>query len=121
MSAVTITAVEPTAAGYNLTDQSDATTLVAGSGNGVKFEYHPNALIVLINGTAGAAVYTLKVTTPAAFTDAGATVNDKTITVAAGKTWVRKTDLIFKNSSGYFVIECDVAGKVLVLDVSANQ
>lgn len=116
MAAATITAVAIGTGGYNLTDQSASTTLVAGAGNGVKFLYNTNYLILLINESGDTAVYTLKAVTPAQVTAAGGTVNDKTISVADGKTYLRKPDTFFKDSNGYITIECDQAADVLVVD-----
>lgn len=116
MPAATITAVSIGTGGFNLTDEASSTPLVAGAGNGVKFLYNTNYLILLINSTGNTAVYTFKAVTPAQVTAAGGTVNDKTISVATLKTYARKVDSFFKDSNGYITIECDQTAKVLVLD-----
>ena len=119
MPAATITAVTlpHTMAGYNLTDSAGFTTLVAGSGNGVKFDYVDDLVVVLKNDSGGAAVFTVKVRTPASFTTYSAGVSHPTINVANNKTYLLRLDQSpFVDASGDITIECDVAGKVLVLD-----
>lgn len=114
MAAVTITKQNVAANGLNLTDATFS-TLVAGAGNGVKFDYHPHNILVLKNDTGGAAVFTLKVTQPAEYSGPGITLPDETVSVADGKTYLYPSLPIFKNSSAQVTVECDVAGKVIVI------
>lgn len=116
MSRTTITATVVPDTGYNLTDSADFATLSTGSGNGVQFTYNPANRLVLKNDTGGAAVFTIKVPTPGQYSGQGATIPDVTKSVATGKTVLYPLSAIFKQSDGRVYIECDVAGKVLVLN-----
>lgn len=119
MAATTITAVSlpHTLAGYNLTDSAGFATLTTGAGNGVKFSFAANLIVVLKNDTGGAATFTVKVLTPTSYSTYTVTVTDPTIAVANGKTYLLRLDESpFRLSTGYITIECNVAGKVLVLD-----
>lgn len=109
-------ALAETNAGYNLTDSADFNTLVAGAGNGVTFDYGANDVVVLKNDTAGAAVFTLKIVVVAGYTSYGAGVTNPTRSVAAGKTYLMRLDANFKDASNKVTIECDIAGKVLVVE-----
>lgn len=114
MAAAALTATSVAAGGYNLTDSSDFTTLVSGAGNGVTFDYDGRDVIILKNDTGGTAVFTIKVPTPSAYSGI-VTVGDETVSVANNKTYLNPVLAIFKNvSTGKIIIECDVAGKVLV-------
>lgn len=119
MAAVDITediqAIEAT--GYNLTDSADFTTLVTGAGNGIKFEYNDRLAIILKNDTGGAATFTILVPQIAILTEAGVTVPDADIAVATGKTYLVQQAYAFKDEDGYITIECDVAGKILLITV----
>ena len=115
MAAVALTAVSVPKTGYNLTDSAGFTTLVAGSGNGASFDYQSNRVLILKNDTGGAAVFTVKITQPAAYTALGITIPSPTITVATGKTWLVTPDQLMAPSGlSTITIECDVAGKALV-------
>lgn len=119
MARTAITATTLTAGGYNLTDSSDFETLSTGSGNGVSFAFNRNDTLVLKNGTGGAASFTIKVPTPGTYS-ARVTVNDETVSVADGKTYLYKLTEIFKQSDGDVYVDCDVAGEVLVLRDPTN-
>src|SRR5262245_18755231 len=122
MSATEITKVSipHTSAGYNLTDSASFSTLSTGAGNGVKFTWEEDLVVVLKNDTIGAAVFTVVIPTQARLSAYSASVTSPTLSVAAGKTYLARLDSIFKNvSTNYVTIECDVAGKVLVLDPSS--
>jgi hypothetical protein len=109
-----------TIAGYNLTDSSDFTTMTAGAGNGVVFDYSADSIIVLKNDTGGAAVFTAKVVSTTAQTAYSVTITDPTRSVANGKTYIWRLDnTMFKNSDSQITVECDVAGKILVLNPTA--
>ena len=115
VTATTVTAVSSN--GYNLTDSADFTTLVAGAGNGVQFTHDGNDTLILKNDTGGAAVFTFKTPTPSSLSAVGGSVTEPTVTVADGKTHVMPPlGTVFKQSDGKVYIECDVAGKVLLLN-----
>lgn len=114
MARAAITADTLTAGGYNLTDSADFTTLSTGDGNGVSFAYNSNDLLVLKNDTGGGAVFTIKVPTPTDYSSR-VTVNDESVSVAAAKTYLYKLTPIFKQSDGDVYVDCDIAGKVVVL------
>lgn len=114
MARATITRTAVPVTGLNLTDATYS-TLATGAGNGVEVPYREADLIVLKNGTGGAAVFTLKAKQPTQYSEQSVTVPDKTVTVAAGKTWVYPTATIFRQNDGDIYIDCDVAGAVLAL------
>lgn len=109
-------AIPHSSAGYNLTDSVDFSTLVAGSGNGVKFTFEQQLIVLLKNDTGGPAVFTFKAQLGANYTSYGVTLTNPTLSVANGKTYIWRPENIFRASDGFVTIECDVAGKVLVLD-----
>lgn len=119
MATATITAEQIPDAGYDLIGSSDFTTLVAGAGNGVEFTYDPSYLVVLKNTVASTADFTFKVPAPAEYSGKGATVGDVTVQLADGSTtpqhWLYELSAIFRQTGGTVIIECDVAGQVLVL------
>jgi hypothetical protein len=61
-------------------------------------------------------VFTLKIPASASISSYGGSITSPTLNVANGKTYLARLDSIFRDSSGYKTIECDVAGKVLVMD-----
>lgn len=101
--------------GLNLTDATFA-TLATGANNGVTFAYDGDDWIVLRNSTAGAAAFTIKVPVSVSLTAIGSTSTDVTITVAAAKDHIFKLPTIFKQTDGNIYIDCDIAGKVLVIN-----
>ena len=103
------------ATGYNLTDSADFAALSAGATNGKEIVYDAAGRIILKNTTGGAAVYTIKVPTPAQYSQIGITLSDMTITVAAGKTWEVKPHAAMRQADGKIYIDCDVAGSILVV------
>jgi len=105
-----------TSNGLNLTDAT-FTTLSTGAGNGISFAYDPSDLIVLKNDSGGSAVYTLKTVQQTSLTAVGVTIPDVSITVANNKTHVFRLSDIFKQSGDLAFIDCDVAGKALVIDL----
>lgn len=115
MAAATITkqVIPRSSAGYNLTDSAHFATLVAGSGNGVKFAYEAGLSVILKNDTGGAAVFKFLAQLAAAYTTYGVTL---THSVANGKTYIWHPETLFRDSTGFITIECDVAGKVLVIE-----
>ena len=114
MARTTITATTLTATGYNVTDSSDYDTLSTGAGNGVSFAYSTNDTLVLKNDTGGDAIFTIKVPSPTNYS-ARVTIPDDTVTVVTAKEWLYKVTPIFKQTDGNIYIECDVAGKILVM------
>jgi len=105
------------AAGLNLTDASFS-TLSTGAGNGIEVPYREGDVLILKNDTGGAAVFTVKVRQPQAFTNLGITVPDETLTVANGKTYIVPLSPVFKQTDGDIYVDCGVAGKVICLAVS---
>jgi hypothetical protein len=101
--------------GYNITDSADFDALATGAGNGVFFDYDPDALIVLKNTTGGAAAYTVKIPTPSQYSAIGITLSDMTVNVAAAKSWFLKPHAVMKQADGDIYIDCDVAGSILVV------
>lgn len=115
MTRAAIAANAITVTGYNVTDSADTETLATGAGNGVEFDYNAANKLLLINGTGGDAVYTIKVRQEGEYSSLSITVPDLTVTVATGKTWIVPLQAIFKQSTGKVQIDCDVAGEVLLL------
>jgi hypothetical protein len=115
MARTTIQPTDLTKTGYNLTDSADFTTLSTGDGNGITVGFDPRDVLVLRNDTGGPAVFTLKVPGEDKYSDKGITVPDEEVTVASGEDWVYQLTSVFKQGDGKVYIDCDVAGKVLVL------
>lgn len=119
MATVGISAVEIPDAGYDLIGSADFETLVAGAGNGVEFTYNVRDFVVLKNTVASVANFTFKVPTESKYSERGITVGDVTVQLADGSTtpqyWIYLLSAIFQQASGNVIIECDVAGEVLVL------
>lgn len=114
MARTAISVVPITAGGYNLTDSAGFSTLATGADNGVTFTFDPTDVLILKNDTGGAAVFTIKVPTPGDYSGI-TTVADETVSVATAKTWVYQLTKVFKQDDGKVYVDCDVAGKVLVL------
>lgn len=117
MARTTIARTALTAAGLNLTDATFA-TLATGANNGIEVPYREGDVLVLKNGTGGAAVFTVKVRQPADFAAIGVTVPDESFSIAAGKTWIVPLASVFKQTDSDIYVDCDVAGAVLLLAVS---
>lgn len=115
MARTAITSASIANTGYNLTDSTGFSTLSTGSGNGVSFAYDSATLIYMKNDTGGSAVFTIKVPTPSTYSGLSLTIPDMTVTVANGKTVIMKPNAIFRQTDGSIYVECDVAGKVLIL------
>ena len=114
MARTTIAVTAITDTGFNLTDAS-FTTMSTGANNGVAFPYNGSNRIILRNDSGGSAAYTVKIPAVATYTALGVTIPDMTVTVATGKIWVLEPAAPMKQSDGSIYIDCDVAGKVLVL------
>lgn len=115
MARTTITKKSVTVSGYNLTDVTP-TTMSTGAGNGVSFTYEGGLTAVLVNDSGGAAAYTVLIPETAQYSALGVTFTDDVVTVADGKTWLYPIPAIAKQSDGNVYIDCDVAGKIFVLD-----
>lgn len=115
MARAQLNAVTLPDAGYNLTDSAAFAVLSTGAGNGKEITYDASTRIILKNTTGGAAVFTIKLPTPAELSGLGATVPDMTVTVAAAKEWVLKPAAAMRQADGDIYIDCDVAGSILVL------
>lgn len=114
-SAVTKQTVSRNLTGLNLASVSFVATGV-GSGNGRYWSYLPGDVVLLKNDTGGAAVFTAVFSTPAEYTRFGMTVASPTITVADGKTVALRLGELLLDTSGQILLDCDVAGKVAVLN-----
>ena len=115
ITATTITGIDSN--GYNLTDSSDFDTLSTGAANGVSFAHDPADVVILKNDTGGAAIFSLITGATGTITAIGGSVVDATVTVAAGKTHVLPgLPTVLKQTDGDAYIDCDVAGKILVLN-----
>ena len=115
MARAALAAVTIPATGYNLTDSADFATMSTGANNGKIIDYDAASRIVLKNTTGGAAVYTIKMVTPAQYSALGLTISDMTVTVATSKTWELKPHPAMQQADGDIYIDCDVAGSILVL------
>ena len=102
------------ATGKNVTDMT-VDTLATGAGNGVEVPYTQGAHLLLQNDTGGSAAFTVKVPTPTGMDARGITVPDITITVAVGKDWLYPLDGILRQTGDLVYVDCDVAGKVGLL------
>ncbi len=110
MAAVVITTNAVSLLGTNLTDATFS-TLVSGSGNGIKFLADSRSFIVLKNDSGGSLTFTLKLRSFAALALYSITPTDPTIVIAAGKSYLLKISDELQDSSGYVTIECSGAGK----------
>ena len=113
MPAVVITPVTMTPSGYNLTDSAAFSTLVLGSGNGVKALISTGTL-VLKNDSGSSATFTILVAPTAQLTALGLTTPNLEVVVANNKQYVLPISAAML-IGGYVTIECSVAGKVLIL------
>jgi len=116
MARSALTAVSLPTTGYNVTDSADFATMMAGAGNGKEIVYNGATRILLKNTTGGAAVYTVKIPTPAQYTAIGLTLSDMAVSVGAAKTWELKPHAAMKQDDGKIYIDCSVAGSILVLE-----
>jgi hypothetical protein len=116
MARSALNAVSLPTTGYNVTDSADFAVMATGANNGKEIVYNGAVRILLKNTTGGAAVFTIKVPTPAQYTAIGLTLSDMTVTVAAGKTWELKPHAAMKQADGKIYIDCDVAASILVLE-----
>ncbi len=101
--------------GYEITTSTDFVTMSTGSGNGVKFDFSHKTILVMKNDTGSAATFTLVMPSLSEYEDLGGTVNDSTIAVANGKTYLSHLSDIFKQTDGKAYVDCNVAGKIFVL------
>lgn len=115
---ITATAVpQANLAGLNLTDATYS-TLSTGAGNGVKFTPPTRRLVVFKNDTGGTATFTVTIPVPTSISSVGGTITSPTFTLANNKSVIIPLpDSAIDPSTGYMTITCDVAGKVLVLDL----
>lgn len=115
MSRTAITADALTATGYNLTDSADYVTMTPGGGNGVEIAFNARYLLALKNDTVGSATFTFDVPVNTDYSAKGVTIPDATVVVGAGDTHLYVMSAIFKQTDGDVYVDCDVAGKILVL------
>lgn len=116
-SALTKTTLARNVTGVNLTDLS-YTALTLGANNGKTWAHLESDLIVLSNETAGDAVYTFVLTTPSAYSQFGGSLASGTITLAAGVKQIVRVNDVVKDATGLINVDCDVAGKIAVLDMA---
>ena len=91
------------------------TTITTGTNNGVYFSFNDTELIVLLNDSGSSRVFTIPLSEPSGYSKYGITFTDKTYTVANGKTVLIVPDSRLKDSSNYINVDCDGAGKILVV------
>ena len=110
------------AAGYNLTDSADFKTMTLGADNGVEFTFKTTDTVVLKNDSGGDADYTVKTAPKDPHNTRGQNPVDLVITVATGKTWnFSPSETLHAYASTLLVkIDCDVAGKIVVLRRNVN-
>ena len=122
MTRSALTKTTPTAWASNGTNITDATyvTMSTGATNGVTFSHDNTDLIILRNDTGGNAVYSIIVEPVASVTAVGGSLTDASLTVATGKIHVLKPIAGMRQTDGDIYIDCDVAAKILVLDLSAT-
>ena len=114
-SALTKTTSSRNLTGINL-GTTTFTTLATGAGNGKYWTHSGNDLILLKNDTGGPATFTLVFTTPAEYTRYSLSVASPTLIVADGKVYALRLGDLMTDASGQINIDCDVAGKIAVLD-----
>lgn len=107
-------AIPHTGNGIDLTGAT-FTDLLAGAGNGISYTWGRDDILLLKNSTSDAATFTLKLRPVPTLATYHATIVDPTVVVAAGKVRTVRLDSQFADDSGNVVLECSLAGKVLVL------
>lgn len=111
------------AASYDVSNSADFSTLTTGSGNGIEVAWKDALFAILKNDTGGAAVFTIKVPTPSSY-DGIVAIPDDTVSVPNGELHIYRLAAVLKQltgtSAGNIIIECDVAGKVLIAKSFTN-
>lgn len=115
MAAVTISKVNIPITGMNLSDSGSFTALASGSGNGVKFNYNPNHVLVLLNDTGSSVTFTLKLRTISKLSSYSITPTNPQITVANTKIYLVKLGELLKDAAGQVTVECSGAGKAMLV------
>lgn len=101
---------------YDIINGGDISTLGIGSAEGVYFRYAVNDIVFLYNDTGGTATFTILSQEDTDQTNRTLTMADQTVSVPDGEIHRFKPDGSYQTDSNNDVhIECDVAGKVLVL------
>lgn len=103
------------AAGIDVTDSENFDTLATGSENGVEFTFNARDILILNNGTANPATYSISVLTPASYAAKGVTIDPVDVVLAAGEIWAYPLSTIFRQADGKVYVDCDEAGDILVL------
>lgn len=114
MARAAITRTAFAATGFNITDAT-FTTMATGANNGVNAPSQQGDIIILRNDTAGPATYTIKTPQPSGYTSQGITASDVTVVVVAAKIWVYEPTTLQRQADGNIYVDCDVAGKILLL------
>lgn len=117
MARVAIERTPLPATGIDLTDGDNFETMATGAGNGVEFPFNKNDILVLSNGTANPATYSIVVPTPANYAAKGVAIDPAEVQVAAGEVWAYPLSAIFQQPSGLMFVDCDEAADILVLAV----
>lgn len=101
--------------GYLINQSTEFTTLSTGEGNGVQFNFDIKSVIFLKNDTGGNASFSIVLRDNPEITAIGAFIQSPTVVVPDGSTVIYKPRTEYKQVNGLMYIDCDVAGKVLVL------
>jgi len=103
--------------GYNLTDSADFKTLTLGANNGVEFTFSNQDVVIFKNDTGGDADFTVKSQQKDPHSGRNIVVPDDVVTVATGKSWAYSmSESLHKEATNNVCqVDCDVAGKILVL------
>lgn len=117
MAVTTITPTKATGTVFNITTGT-YTTMSTGSGNGVEWAAELCQCIILKNTTGGNATYTFLANQPTSVSKFVTIAND-TVVVATAEEVAIMVDSdfysTFKDASGNFGVECDVAGQIVVI------
>ena len=107
-AAHTVTAL--TAAGLNVVGASELQAITSGAGNGRTFDLGLGPYYIVHNTSGGAINLTIKAGLPSDVSNAGTTIADKTVSIAAGAYHAFKSNKILANTSGTVTLEADGAG-----------
>lgn len=96
--------------GLELDEVAAFTTLVNGSGNGVKFEFASAGFMIFYNAGGTTVTFTIKLDEPEEYDALGITFADKVITVAGGEKHLLPVDSRYRTASdGMIYVECNTA------------
>jgi hypothetical protein len=115
---LTKTSLTRNLAGFDLGDATYE-TMVAGAGAGVIWPYASTDLVVLKNDSGETATYTIQLSTPASYVALGLAPDNPTIELADGELYLVRVSELWRDNTRKCAIDCDQAGKILVLDMPA--